>query len=61
MDPLGIKVILVEPGAVGSSFWKNMKKAAKTSSLGSNSPYVEMANNLSEALEQMVQNSLHPT
>ena len=38
-----------------------MKTAAKTSSLGSNSPYVEMANNMSEAIKQMVQNSLHPS
>ena len=60
LDPFGIKVILVEPGAIGSSFWKNMKTAAKTSSIGNNSPYVEMANNMSEALNQMVQNSLHP-
>lgn len=38
-----------------------MKTAAKTSSLGNNSPYVEMANNMSEALKQMVQNSRHPS
>jgi short-subunit dehydrogenase len=49
LDPFGIKVILVEPGAVGSSFWKNMKTATKMSSLGNNSPYVEMAKNMSEA------------
>jgi short-subunit dehydrogenase len=61
LDPFGIKVILVEPGAVGSRFWKNMKTAAKASSLGKNSPYVEMANNMSEALKQMVQNSRHPS
>ena len=36
-----------------------MKTATKTSSIGNNSPYVEMANNMSEALNQMVQNSLH--
>jgi len=51
LDPFGIKAVLVEPGAVGSSFWKNMK----TAGLGNNSPYVEMANNMSEVL--MVQNS----
>ena len=47
-----LRSLLVEPGAVGSSFWKNMKTAAKTSSLGNNSPYVEMTNNMSEALKQ---------
>jgi NAD(P)-dependent dehydrogenase (short-subunit alcohol dehydrogenase family) len=61
VQDFGIYVIRIEPGAVGSSFWKNMKTAAKTSSLGNNSPYVEMANNMSEALNQMVQNSLHPS
>ena len=30
IEPFGIKIMLVEPGAVGSSFWKNMKKAAKS-------------------------------
>ena len=29
LEPFGIKVILIEPGAVGSSFWKNMKKAQR--------------------------------
>ena len=29
LDPFGINVILVEPGAVGSSFWKDIKTAAK--------------------------------
>jgi short-subunit dehydrogenase len=61
LDPFGIKVTLVEPGAVGSSFWKNMKTATKTSSIGNNSPYIEMANNMSDALNQMVQNLLHPS
>ena len=36
-----------------------MKTATKTSSIGNNSPYVEMADTMSEALNQMVQNSLH--
>jgi short-subunit dehydrogenase len=61
LEPFGIKLILIEPGAVGSSFWKNMKMAAKTSSLDNNSPYMQMANNMSEALKQMVQNSIHPS
>ena len=31
LDPFGIKVIIIEPGAVGSRFWKNMKSAEKSS------------------------------
>ena len=61
LEPFGIKIILIEPGAVGSSFWKNMKMAAKTSSLDNNSPYIQMANNMSEAQKQMAQNSMHPS
>jgi hypothetical protein len=38
-----------------------METATKTSSIGNNSPYIEMANNMSEALNQMVQNSIHPS
>ena len=58
MDPFDI---LVESGGVGSSFWKNMKASAKTSSLASNSPYLQIANYMSDELKQMVQNSLHPS
>ena len=29
VEPFGIKIILIEPGAVGSNFWKNLKMAAK--------------------------------
>jgi short-subunit dehydrogenase len=61
LEPFGIKVILVEPGAVGSNFWKNMKMASKTSSLVNNSPYRQMANNMSEAQKQMAQNAMHPS
>ncbi len=61
LEPFGIKTILIEPGAVGSSFWRNMKKAAKTSSLDNVSPYKQMANNMSEAQKQMAQNSMHPS
>ena len=61
LEPFGIKIILIEPGAVGSGFWKNMKMAAKTSSLDNNSPYIHVANNMSEAQKQMAQNSMHPS
>ena len=58
LGPFGIKVILIEPGAVGSSFWKNMKMAAKTSNLDNNSPYGQMANNMSTHNRK---NSMHPS
>jgi short-subunit dehydrogenase len=28
LEPFGIKIIVIEPGAVGSSFWKNIKIAS---------------------------------
>jgi short-subunit dehydrogenase len=31
LEPFGIKVILIEPGAVGTNFWKNWRMAAKAS------------------------------
>lgn len=30
LEPFGIKIILIEPGAVGSNFWKNLKMAMKS-------------------------------
>jgi short-subunit dehydrogenase len=32
LEPFGIKIILIEPGAVGSNFWRNIKIANKASS-----------------------------
>ena len=61
LEPFGIKIILIESGAIGSNFWKNLKMAAKASGLGNNSPYEHLANNMSEALKQMVKNTIHPS
>ena len=33
VEPFGIKIILIEPGSIGSNFWKNLKMAAKASGL----------------------------
>jgi short-subunit dehydrogenase len=56
LEPFGIKIILIEPGAVQSNFWKNLKMATtKTSDAPNNSPYTQMANNISEAFKQMLQ------
>src|SRR5215216_2093641 len=51
LEPFGIKIILIEPGAIGSNFWKNLKVAAKASGLdnkNNNSPYRQLANNVLE-------------
>lgn len=62
LEPFGIKIIVIEPGAVGSSFWKNMKSAEKSSNLtDGNSPYVSMISNMSAALKQMEQSSIPPS
>jgi NAD(P)-dependent dehydrogenase (short-subunit alcohol dehydrogenase family) len=57
LEPFGIKIILIEPGAVGSNFWKNLKMAAKISDPNI-AVYRQLENNMSEALKQMVQNTI---
>ena len=66
VEPFGIKIILIEPGAVGSNFWKNLKMVSRTSSGNNNnnnsdSPYRQLANSMSESFKQMQQNTLHPS
>lgn len=59
LEPFGIKVILIEPGAVGSKFWKNIKIAKSSSD--SNSPYTQFGNKILKAYEQMEQNTISPS
>jgi short-subunit dehydrogenase len=64
LEPFGIKVILIEPGAVGTNFWKNWRMAAKASSSrdnDDNSPYKQIENNMFESFKKMEQNSIHPS
>lgn len=62
LEPFGIKIILIEPGAVGSNFWKNLKIASKTSGPDNiDSPYKQIVNNVSESFKQMEQNTIHPS
>jgi NAD(P)-dependent dehydrogenase (short-subunit alcohol dehydrogenase family) len=64
LEPFGIKVILVEPGAVGSNFWKNWMMAAKASSSddnNTNSQYKQIQNNMLVSFKQMEQNAIHPS
>jgi NAD(P)-dependent dehydrogenase (short-subunit alcohol dehydrogenase family) len=57
LEPFGIKIILIEPGAIGSNFWKNLKMATKISDPNI-AVYRQLENNMSEALKQMVQNTI---
>jgi short-subunit dehydrogenase len=62
LEPFGIKIILIEPGAVSSNFWKNMKTAntAKPSE-SADSLYSQMKIKISESLKRTVQNAMHPS
>ena len=59
LEPFGIKVILIEPGAVGSNFWKNIKIARSSSE--ANSPYSQFGNKVLKAYKQMEQNTISPS
>jgi NAD(P)-dependent dehydrogenase (short-subunit alcohol dehydrogenase family) len=63
LEPFGIKVILIEPGAVGSNFWKNLKMASSASGPSStnNSTYRQLANSILESFKQMVHNVILPS
>ncbi|MFL6456205.1 MAG: hypothetical protein ACJ71G_04450 [Nitrososphaeraceae archaeon] len=58
-------MILVEPGAVGSTFWKNWRMAAKASNSSDNnndySLYRQIENNMLESFKKMEQNAIHPS
>lgn len=58
LEPFGIKMILIEPGAVGSNFWKSIKIANGTTS--PNSPYTQLADNMSKIFKKMEENAMHP-
>jgi NAD(P)-dependent dehydrogenase (short-subunit alcohol dehydrogenase family) len=59
LEPFGIKIILIEPGAVGSNFWKNIKIAMLSSN--TNSSYTQLGNRMSKAFKEMEQNAIHPS
>ena len=64
LEPFGINIILIEPGAVGTNFWKNWKMAAKTSDhkdKNNDSPYKQIKNNMLESFKQIEQNAIHPS
>jgi len=64
VEPFGIKIILIEPGSIGSNFWKNLKMAAKASGHGDNNdnlPYRQLSNNILDTFKQIEQNTIHPS
>jgi NAD(P)-dependent dehydrogenase (short-subunit alcohol dehydrogenase family) len=60
LEPLGIKIIVIEPGGVGSNFLKNLKMASNTSD-PLNSPYRSMQSSIPEYFKQWSQNLMHPS
>jgi NAD(P)-dependent dehydrogenase (short-subunit alcohol dehydrogenase family) len=57
LEPFGIKIILIEPGAVGSNFWKNIKIAKSSSNI--NSPYAQFTSQIMKAFNEMEQNAMN--
>ena len=60
LDPFGIKIIVIEPGGIGSNFLKNLKMSAKTSN-PSKSPYRSIQSSMSDYFKQWAQNLTHPS
>ena len=60
LEPFRIKIIVIEPGGVGSNFLKNLKTTTKTSD-PLNAPYRSMENKISEYFKQWSQSAIHPS
>ena len=60
LEPLGIKIIVIEPGGVGSNFLKNLKMASNTSD-PLKSPYRSMQSSISEYFKTMVTKPNRPS
>lgn len=60
LEPFGIKIIVIEPGGVGSNFLKNLKMSTKMRD-PFNSPYGSMESSMAEYLKQWAQNTIHPS
>jgi len=56
IEPFGVKVVLIEPGAVKSDFWKNLKLTRNIE----DSPYRPVIQKLTESFEKMTQNAIPP-
>jgi short-subunit dehydrogenase len=54
LEQFGIKIVLIEPGAVRSNFWANLKIAKSAEQMNnSNSPYSQLIQTVSKAFERM--------
>ena len=56
IEPFGVKVVLIEPGAVKSDFWKNLKSSGNIE----DSPYRPVMQKLVGSFEKMTQNAISP-
>ena len=61
LESFGIKIILIEPGGVGSNFIKNLKMATAKASDPTRSPYRRIENRMQEAFKKIEQNGIHPS
>jgi NAD(P)-dependent dehydrogenase (short-subunit alcohol dehydrogenase family) len=55
LEPFGIKVVLVEPGAIGTNFFTGMISAKK--SQDPNSPYSQLMQNVARGFEHIMEGS----
>jgi len=59
LGSFNIKIILIEPGAVGSRFWNNIKMANKSDD--AHSPYRKTIDTISETFSRMAENVIPPS
>lgn len=55
LGPSGIRIIPIEPGVLGSNFWKNLKMTSESTS--HHSLYRQIIDNVSEIFSKMTENS----
>ena len=58
VEQFGIKIIIIEPGAIKSNFFNNLKMASKAQRL--DSPYTQMMQKLNAGFSFMLENAPHP-
>ena len=58
LEPFGIKVVLIEPGAINTNFAAGLVTAKKAQE--PNSPYSKMMKNMSKWMEQILASASHP-
>jgi len=58
VEQFGIKIIIIEPGAIKSNFFNNLKMASKAQR--PDSPYTQMMQKLNAGFSFMLENAPHP-